>query len=59
MAGAPWGVACYVILLSLITAFAIWCGPETSVSDISAESAADLAVAEPGVLLNTAPGRGV
>ena len=37
MAGAPWGVACYVIFLSLITAFAVWCGPETSESDLRAE----------------------
>jgi MHS family shikimate/dehydroshikimate transporter-like MFS transporter len=43
MAGAPWGVACYVILLSLITAFAIWCGPETSRSDIGADTPEDLA----------------
>ena len=43
MAGAPWGVACYVILLSLITAFAIWCGPETSLSDIRADTPHDLA----------------
>jgi hypothetical protein len=41
MAGAPWGVACYVILLSLITAFAIWCGPETSLSDIRADTPED------------------
>jgi MHS family shikimate/dehydroshikimate transporter-like MFS transporter len=44
MAGAPWGVACYVILLSLITAFAVWCGPETSQSDIRADVPEDLAV---------------
>jgi MFS family permease len=37
MAGAPWGVAGYAILLSLITAFAVWCGPETYRSDINAE----------------------
>ena len=37
MAGAPWGVACYVILLSLITAAAVWWGPETSRSDITRE----------------------
>jgi MFS transporter, MHS family, shikimate and dehydroshikimate transport protein len=47
MAGAPWGVACYVILLSLITAFAIWCGPETSGSDIRADHPDDLVAAEP------------
>src|SRR3984957_9946468 len=38
MAGAPWGVACYVILLSLITALAVWWGPETNRSDINATS---------------------
>jgi hypothetical protein len=37
MAGEPWGVAGYAILLSLITAFAVWCGPETYRSDINAE----------------------
>jgi MFS family permease len=37
MAGEPWGVAGYAILLSLITAFAVWCGPETYRSDITAE----------------------
>lgn len=42
MAGAPWGVACYVILLSLITAFAVWCGPETNASDLAADSPEDL-----------------
>ena len=42
LAGAPWGVACYVILLSLLTAFAIWCGPETHVADIGADTADDL-----------------
>jgi MHS family shikimate/dehydroshikimate transporter-like MFS transporter len=38
MAGAPWGVACYVILLSLLTALAVWCGPETNAIDLSAEA---------------------
>jgi len=42
MAGAPWGVACYVILLGLITAFALWCGPETYLSDIRADTHHDL-----------------
>jgi MFS family permease len=42
MAGAPWGVACYVILLSLLTAFAVWCGPETNTSDLTADSPEDL-----------------
>ena len=36
MAGAPWGVCLYAIALSLITAFAVWCGPETFKSDIHA-----------------------
>jgi MHS family shikimate/dehydroshikimate transporter-like MFS transporter len=39
MEGAPWGVACYVILLSLITVLAVWWGPETHTSDIEAEPA--------------------
>jgi MFS transporter, MHS family, shikimate and dehydroshikimate transport protein len=43
MAGAPWGVACYVIFLSLVTTFAVWCGPETHNSDIRADSLEDLA----------------
>ena len=38
MAGAPWGVACYVILLSLLTALAVWWGPETHASDIAADA---------------------
>jgi metabolite-proton symporter len=37
MAGAPWGVACYVILLSLITAVSVWWGPETHESDLADE----------------------
>ena len=41
MAGAPWGVACYVILLSLLTVLAIWWGPETTHSDIRAEHPED------------------
>jgi metabolite-proton symporter len=48
MAGAPWGVACYVILLSLITAFAVWCGPETNRSDIRADKPEDDAAATRG-----------
>jgi MHS family shikimate/dehydroshikimate transporter-like MFS transporter len=35
--GQPWGVAIYVIVLSLITAFAIYYGPETFERDIRAE----------------------
>jgi len=37
MAGAPWGVACYVIVLALITALSVWLGPETVHSDIEAD----------------------
>ena len=37
MSGAPWGVACYVILLSLITAVSVWWGPETHESDLADE----------------------
>jgi len=36
--GAPWGVACYIVLLSAITVFALWMGPETHTSDIDAEN---------------------
>lgn len=32
--GAPWGVALYVIVLSLITVAAVWWGPETHESDL-------------------------
>lgn len=35
--GAPWGVACYVIVLSLITAVSVWWGPETVRADIGAD----------------------
>jgi MFS family permease len=38
--GAPWGVCLYVIGLSLVTAFAVWCGPETFRNDIHADEAA-------------------
>ena len=41
MAGAPWGVACYVILLGAITALSVWWGPETSRSDLQAEAPDD------------------
>ncbi|HLZ65718.1 MAG TPA: MFS transporter [Aliidongia sp.] len=34
MDGAPWGVALYVVALSLITAAAVWWGPETHRSDL-------------------------
>ncbi|WP_158925650.1 MFS transporter [Acidisphaera sp. S103] len=33
--GAWWPVACYIVVLSGITAFAVWCGPETYKDDIA------------------------
>ena len=36
--GGYWPVACYIIVLSAITAFAIWCGPETYRDDIASEA---------------------
>jgi MFS transporter, MHS family, shikimate and dehydroshikimate transport protein len=38
--GQPWPVAIYIIVLSLITALAIYLGPETYRADIRAEPAA-------------------
>ncbi len=35
--GQPWGVALYIIVLSLLTAFALYKGPETYRADIGAE----------------------
>jgi len=59
MAGAPWGVACYVVLLSLITAFAVWCGPETYRSDPTADDVedceADARASASALLLNPLP----
>lgn len=58
MAGAPWGVAGYAILLSLITAFAVWCGPETYNADIGADDVEDRQEAEKpasALVLNPAP----
>ena len=43
MAGAPWGVCLYVIALCAVTAFAVWCGPETYRSDITADDVQDRA----------------
>jgi MFS family permease len=56
MNGAPWGVACYVILLSLLTATALWFGPETNLSDIAADTPEDL-VADGAVAISE-PTRG-
>jgi MHS family shikimate/dehydroshikimate transporter-like MFS transporter len=35
--GRPWGVALYIIVLALITAFAVYCGPETYRIDLKAD----------------------
>jgi hypothetical protein len=35
--GAWWPVACYIVLLSSITAVSIWFGPETYRDDIASE----------------------
>ena len=37
----PWGVATYMVLLSLLTAIAIYFGPETYRSDITADKVSD------------------
>jgi metabolite-proton symporter len=37
LGGRPWGVAVYVVLLSLLTALAVYCGPETYLSDIKSD----------------------
>lgn len=41
MHGAPWGVCVYVIAISLVTAFAVWCGPETYKNDIHEDDVQD------------------
>ena len=41
MGGRPWGVCLYVIILCAISAFAVWCSPETYHSDIRADDAQD------------------
>jgi MFS family permease len=41
MAGAPWGVCLYVIALCAVTAFAVWCGPETYKNDIACDDVED------------------
>src|ERR1700710_257501 len=39
--GSWWPVACYAALLSAITAFAIWCGPETYEENITLDNTSD------------------
>ena len=41
MAGAPWGVCIYVVAISFVTAFAVWCGPETYKNDIRKDDVQD------------------
>jgi MHS family shikimate/dehydroshikimate transporter-like MFS transporter len=38
MGGAPWGVAVYMMVLALVTALAVYWGPETYRSDINADA---------------------
>jgi MFS family permease len=39
--GSWWPVACYAALLAAITAFAIWCGPETFEESITIDNTSD------------------
>jgi MFS transporter, MHS family, shikimate and dehydroshikimate transport protein len=39
--GAPWFVAIYIVVLSVITAIAVYCGPETYRNDITADRTAN------------------
>jgi MFS family permease len=39
--GSWWPVACYAALLAAITAFAIWCGPETYEESITIDNTSD------------------
>jgi MFS family permease len=58
MAGAPWGVCIYVIAISLVTAFAVWCGPETYRNDITADDVEDCEADQKtasALLLNPSP----
>ena len=40
--GSSWPVSLYIIGLAMITAFAVWCGPETFRDDIREDNTADL-----------------
>src|SRR5260221_1783945 len=44
LAGTWWPVACYAAVLSILTAFAIWCGPETYKENITVGNTSDGAV---------------
>jgi MFS transporter, MHS family, shikimate and dehydroshikimate transport protein len=51
MDGRPWGVALYIILLSLLTAFAVFIGPETYLSDIKIDRTEAQTMPAPAVAL--------
>jgi metabolite-proton symporter len=42
--GGWWPVACYAAVLAAITAFAIWCGPETYEESITVDNTSDAAM---------------
>ena len=44
ISGSWWPVACYAVLLSALTAIAIWCGPETYEESITVDNTADGAI---------------
>ena len=39
--GSWWPVACYAALLAALTAFAVWCGPETYEESITVDNTTD------------------
>jgi hypothetical protein len=45
--GAWWPVAIYVIVLSLLTTWAIWAGPETFEESITADNSQPAEAAQP------------
>ena len=57
MNGAPWGVAVYAIFLCFVTAFSVWCGPETYRNDIAADDAEDMEQAEASAAVALNPSR--
>ena len=42
--GSWWPVACYAAVLAAITAFAVWCGPETYEESITIDNTSDAAI---------------
>jgi metabolite-proton symporter len=49
--GTWWPVACYAALLSILTAIAIWCGPETYEENITVDNTSDGALGAAAVPL--------